>query len=95
MAPAVCFFSRMKLHVAMGYHPPFLCQESVDRLVDPAQCGRGLPQVRGPDMPLMGQHSQLVQVPPPGPQFAQERLQVLHHKDRRFQGGVEQIFLLA
>ena len=74
MAQAVCFFSRMKLHVAMGHHLPFLCQQPVDRLVDSAQHFCGLLQIGAFDVALMGQDGQLVQVSPPGPQLAQERL---------------------
>ena len=60
MAPAVCFFSRMKLHVAMGHHLPFLCQQPVDRLVDSAQHLDSLSQIGALDVALMGQDGQLV-----------------------------------
>ncbi len=60
MAPVVCFFSRMKLYVAMGYHLPFLCQQPVHRLVDSAQHFCGLSQIGALDVALMGQHGQLV-----------------------------------
>ena len=50
----------MKLHVAMGHHPPFLCQQPVDRLVDSAQHLDSLSQIGALDVALMGQDGQLV-----------------------------------
>ena len=44
----------------MGYHPPFLCQQPVDRLVDSAQHLDSLSQIGALDVALMGQDGQLV-----------------------------------
>ena len=95
IAPAVCLDSLMKLHVAMGDHLALCCQAGIDRLIGFPQHVGCLPQVHRLDVPLMGQHGQLVQVSAAGPQLRQDGLQLLHHLDGLPQGSVEQIFPLA
>ena len=68
MAPTVCLLSLIKLHVAMGDHPAFLCQQPVYRLVGLAQYLHAFPQVHRLHPAGVGQHRQLVQVPAPAPQ---------------------------
>ena len=85
----------MKLHVAIGDHLTLLREQGVYRIVGPAQCLHRFPQMHRLDMPLMGQHGQLVQISAAGPQLRQDGLQFLYHMDGLPQGGAEQVLLLG